>query len=146
MTMKSRSVPVCDYENDVRVLENLVVAHRCCPGVDLRRHRHHDVVLDQYRPASAARDWCVRGGCGDYHGLGSRLDVLLVLRSRGVARRRDVKNGRRCLECVALLGDRLDGRGDRWCPEAEEWLDEVTSAVQVVLRQHRRSAVVLVVP
>ena len=76
--MMSHLVPVYDYEDDVRVLENPVVAPRYCPGTDLhRRHRYGD-VLNQYRPASAVRDHRDRGG---YHGLGIRPSVssLFVL-------------------------------------------------------------------
>ncbi len=127
MTM-SHSVPVCDYEDDARVLENPVVAYRCCPGADLRRRHHYGGALDQYRPASAVRDYRVRGGCDDYHGLGSRSDVLVALRSRNVAKRRDVGNDFHCLACVVLLGGHSDGHGDHWCHEAEGWLDEVMPA------------------
>ncbi len=131
MTM-SDLVPGYDYEDDVRVLENPVVAHRCCPNADPHHHHHYGGVLHQYRPASTVRDRCDRGGCGGYHSLGFRSGVLLALRSRDVARSHDVRNGFRCHERVVLLGGHSDGHGDRWCREVEGWLDEVTPAAQVV--------------
>ena len=105
----SHSVPVYDYRDGGRVLENPVVVRRYCPDVDLCRRRCYSGDLDQYRPASAVRDYRVRGGCGDYHGLGSRSDVLLVLRSRDVTKRHDVRNDFRCLTCGVLLDGHLDG-------------------------------------
>jgi hypothetical protein len=46
MMMMIHLVPGCDYE----------YGHHCCPGADLCCRHHHGVVLDRYRPASAARE------------------------------------------------------------------------------------------
>ncbi len=118
MTM-GHLVPVYDYEDVGRVLENPVVVSRCCLSADLHRRRHYGDVLDQYRPAPAVRDRRDRGGCGGYHDLGLRSNGLLVLRYRDAVKRRDVGNGSRCLVCVAPLGGHSGDRGDRQCREVE---------------------------
>ncbi len=130
MMMMGHLVPVYDYKDVGRVLENPVVVSRCCPGTDLHRRRHYGGILGQYRPAPAVRDHRDRGGCGGYHGLGLRSNGLLVLRYRDVMKRRDVRNGSRCLVRVAPLGGHSGDRGDRRCREVEGWLDEAIPAVQ----------------
>ena len=112
MTM-GHLVPVYDYEDDVRVLENPVVVPRCCPDADLRRRHRYGGVLDQYRLAPAVRDRRDRGGGGGYHSLGLRSNGLLVLRYHDAVKRRDVGNGSRCLVRVAPLGGHSGDRGDR---------------------------------
>ena len=140
MMMMSHLVPGYEYEDDVQVLENPFVAHRCCPDGDLRRRHLFGGVLDQSRPASAVRDHRVRGG---YHGLGSRSGVLLTPCSLDVVKRRDVGNDFHCLARIVLLGGHSNGHGDRWCHEVEGWLDEVMPAAQVVRHWHHQLAVVL---
>ncbi|BAD73129.1 hypothetical protein [Oryza sativa Japonica Group] len=137
---------VCDSKDDVRVLGNPVVVHRCHPGADLRHRHRYGGVLDLYRPASVVRDHRARGSCGSYHGLGSRSVVLLALRSLDVVKRDDVGNNSRCLARVVLLGGHSNGHGDRWCRGVEEWPAEVRPAALVVHHLHRQLAVVLGVP
>ncbi len=129
MTM-GRLVPAYDYGDVGQVLENSVVVSRCCLGADLHHRRHYGNVLDQNRPAPAARDRRDRGGCGGYLSLGLRSNGLLVLRYRDAVKRRDVGNGSRYLVCVAPLSGQSGDRGDRQCCEVEGWLDEAIPAVQ----------------
>ena len=145
-TTMGHSASVYDSEDDARVLGNPLVVHHCCSGADLRHRHRHGGVRDQYRPASAVRDHRVHGGCGGYHGLGSRSGVLLALRSLDVVKRDDVGNDSRCLARVVLLGGHLNGHGDRWCRGVEGWLVGVRPAVLVVRHLHRQLAVVLGVP